>query len=79
MRQSTLPSLWWLKPDTSVVPISEKWTAADAAAGATPVASNNVEDVTPYAMPSDPSTSWATRPTKPSTRRLRIGEHLAYV
>ena len=33
VRQSTLPSLWWEKPETSEVPISEKWTAADAAAG----------------------------------------------
>ena len=31
MRQSTLPSLWWEKPETSEVPISEKWTAAEAA------------------------------------------------
>ena len=47
VRQSTLPSLWWEKPDTSEVPISEKWTAAEAAAGATPAASSRVEDVTP--------------------------------
>ena len=47
VRQSTLPSLWWENPETSVVPISEKWTAADAAAGATPVASSSVDDVTP--------------------------------
>ena len=47
VRQSTLPSLWWEKPDTSEVPISEKCTAADAAAGATPAASRRVEDVTP--------------------------------
>ena len=60
VRQSTLPSLWWENPETSVVPISEKWTAAEAAAGATPVASSSVDDVTPYAMPSEPSISWAT-------------------
>ena len=47
VRQSTLPSLWWEYPETSVVPISEKCTAADAAAGATPAASSNVEEVTP--------------------------------
>ena len=59
VRQSTLPSLWCEKPETSVVPISEKCTAAEAAAGAMPVASSSVEDVTPYAMPREPSTSWA--------------------
>ena len=47
VRQSTLPSLWWLMPETNVVPISEKWTAAEAAAGAIPAASSSVEDVTP--------------------------------
>ncbi len=47
VRQSTLPSRWWEKPDTAVVPISERWTAADAAAGATPALSSSVEDVTP--------------------------------
>ena len=36
MRQSVLPSLWWESPETSVVPISEKWIAAEAAAGAIP-------------------------------------------
>ena len=44
VRQSTLPSLWWEKPETSVVPISEKCTAAEAAAGAMPVASSSVDD-----------------------------------
>ncbi len=47
VRQSTLPSLWCEAPETSEVPISEKWTAAEAAAGATPTASSRVEDVTP--------------------------------
>ncbi len=47
VRQSTLPSLWWEMPETSVVPISEKCTAADAAAGAMPAASRRVEEVTP--------------------------------
>ena len=72
VRQSTLPSLWWEKPETSEVPISEKWTAADAAAGATPAASSSVEEVTPYAMPREPSMSWARRPTNPRTRSLRM-------
>ena len=47
VRQSTLPSLWCEAPETSEVPISEKWTAAEAAAGATPAAISSVEDVTP--------------------------------
>jgi hypothetical protein len=72
VRQSTLPSLWWENPETREVPISEKWTAADAAAGATPAARSSVEDVTPYAMPREPSMSWATRPTKPRTMSLRM-------
>ena len=72
MRQSTLPSLWWEKPETSDVPISEKWTAAEEAAGATPAAMSRVDDVTPYAMPREPSMSWARSPTKPSTRSLRM-------
>ena len=60
-------------PETSDVPISEKWTAAEAAAGATPTASSIVEEVTPYPMPREPSMSWASRPTKPRTRSLRMG------
>ena len=47
VRQSTLPSLWWEKPAATVVPISEKCTAAEAAAGATPEAIRSVDDVTP--------------------------------
>ena len=31
-----LPSVWWEMPETSEVPISEKWIAAEAAAGAMP-------------------------------------------
>ena len=75
VRQSTLPSLWWENPETSDVPISEKCTAALAAAGATPAASRRVEDVTPYAIPNDPSMSWARRPTNPSTSSLRMEPH----
>ena len=79
VRQSTLPSLWWEKPETSEVPISEKWTAAEAAAGATPAASSIVDEVTPYAIPSEPSMSWASRPTNPSTSSLRMAKHLSAV
>lgn len=67
VRQSTLPSLWWEMPETSDVPISEKCTAAEAAAGATPAARRRVDEVTPYAIPREPSTSWARNPTTPST------------
>ena len=57
VRESTLPSLWCEAPETSEVPISEKWTAAEAAAGsragATPTAISSVEEVchTPYPIP----------------------------
>ena len=54
------------------MPSSEKWTAAEAAAGATPAAISSVEEVTPYAMPREPSMSWAISPTKPSTMSLRM-------
>ena len=70
VRQSTLPSLWCEKPDTSVVPISDRWTAAEADAGATPAAISSVDDVTPYAMPSAPSTSCAKKPTTARMSRL---------
>ncbi len=73
VRQSTLPNFQCAAPETSVVPISEKCTAADAAAGATPTASSIVEEVTPYAIPSEPSTSCAMSPTNPSRTRLRMG------
>ena len=47
VRQSTLPSFQCEKPDTSEVPTSDRCTAAEAAAGATPAASSRVVDVTP--------------------------------
>ena len=47
IRQSTLPSLWWEKPDARVVPISAKCTDADAAAGAIPAATSSVVEMTP--------------------------------
>ncbi len=67
VRQSTLPSFQCETPETRVVPISEKCTAADAAGGAMPVASSSDDDVTPYPMPSEPSMIWANRPTKART------------
>ena len=54
------------------MPISEKWTAAEAAAGPSPPASSSVADVTPYPMPSEPSTSWASSPTRASRTSLRM-------
>src|SRR5919107_5571160 len=70
--QSTLPNFQSETPEASVVPTSDKCTAAEAAAGATPAVNNNVVDVTPYAIPKDPSTSWATSPTIPRTIKLLI-------
>ena len=54
------------------MPISEKWIAAEAAAGPRPAATSRVAEVTPYPMPSEPSTSWAARPTRASSTSLRI-------
>ena len=73
MRQSTFPNLWWEIPEASVVPIWAKCTAADAAAGAIPAATRMVVEVTPYPMPSEPSTSWARSPAKPRTIRVGTG------
>src|SRR3712207_5906129 len=68
--RSTLPNLQCETPDASVVPTSERCTAAEAAAGAIPTVSSNVVEVTPYAIPKDPSTSWAISPTTPKTIKL---------
>ena len=46
-RQSTLPKRQWEAPETRVVPISERCTDAEAAAGASPTASISDEEVTP--------------------------------
>ena len=46
-RQSTLPNFQCDRPDTSVVPISARWTVADAAAGFVPMTSRRVVVVTP--------------------------------
>jgi hypothetical protein len=47
MRQSTLPKRQWEAPETRVVPISERWTEAEAAAGERPTASIRDDEVTP--------------------------------
>ena len=49
-----------------MVPISARCTDALAAAGFAPIASSKVVDVTPYAIPSEPSTSCAAKPTSAS-------------
>ena len=69
--QSTLPNRQCERPDTSVVPISLRWMVAEAAAGLVPMASSRVVDVTPYAMPRAPSTSWAASPTRASRINAR--------
>ena len=48
--QSTLPKRQCEAPETSVVPISARWTVAEAATGLVPIASSSVVVVTPYAM-----------------------------
>ena len=45
--QSTLPKRQCEAPETSVVPISARWTVAEAAAGLVPMASSSVVEVTP--------------------------------
>ena len=70
-RQSTLPKRQCETPAASVVPISARCTEADAAAGATPANRSSVEEVSPYAMPSEPSTSCAASPTRARTSSLR--------
>jgi hypothetical protein len=46
-RQSTLPKRQCAAPETSVVPTSDRCTAAEAAAGAMPAARSREEEVTP--------------------------------
>ena len=46
-RQSVLPSRWWAVPETSVVPISDRWTLALARAGLSPASRSREEEVTP--------------------------------
>src|SRR5215210_2323332 len=70
--QSTLPKLECEIPETAVVPISAMCTAADASAGATPAANNTVVEETPYAIPNDPSTNWATTPARASRKKFFI-------
>ena len=76
--QSTFPNRQCERPDTSVVPISLRWMVADAAAGLVPMASSRVVDVTPYAMPRAPSTSWAASPTRASRINERTRDHLGW-
>ena len=46
-----------------MVKVSTVWTPAEAAAGGTPRLSSRVLEITPNAMPSAPSISWAAKPT----------------
>jgi hypothetical protein len=45
--QSTLPNFQCATPDIRLVPISAKWTVAEAMAGLVPMASSRVVEVTP--------------------------------
>jgi hypothetical protein len=53
----------WLVPEAAVVKVSATCTPADAAAGGTPRLTSKVVEITPKAIPSAPSISWATNPT----------------
>ncbi|GIF95171.1 hypothetical protein Cci01nite_02650 [Catellatospora citrea] len=58
-------------PEARVVPTSARCTEAEAAAGEMPAMRSRVLEVTPYAMPKDPSTSWAASPTNAMTSSFR--------
>src|SRR5690606_12168030 len=73
VRQSTLPIFAWETPEARVVPSWAKLTAADAEAGAMPTATSIEVDVTPYPMPREPSTSWATKPNTASRTSRNMG------
>ena len=70
--QSTLPKRQCAVPDANVVAISARWTVADAPAALIPRVSSSVVELTPYAMPSAPSISWAKKPISPKARILVI-------
>ena len=63
-RQFTFLCSVWLIPEAPVVKTSTAWTLAEAAAGGTPRLISKVLEITPNAMPSAPSTSWAANPTR---------------
>src|SRR5690606_24144682 len=62
----------WEVPEAAVVKISVTWVTALAVAGGTPKASRLVVDRTPKAMPSAPSTSWATKPIRAKVRKVSL-------
>lgn len=55
MSLSTFPNLKCETPEAAVVTTSAKCIDAEATAGVMPNASNSVVEVTPYAIPSEPS------------------------
>jgi len=52
------------KPETPVVKTSAVCTLAETIAGGTPIVSNSVEQLTPYAIPNAPSIICAVNPAK---------------
>ncbi len=60
------------RPEAKVVPTSARCTAALAWAAPTPDSTSSVVAVTPKAMPSAPSTSWAPMPTNVKMRSERM-------
>ncbi len=72
VRQSMLDNRQCAAPEASAVPTSARWIAAEATAGAVPTASRVVVAVTPKAMPSEPSTSWARKPARPNRKRVSM-------
>eukprot|EP00964_Phaeocystis_antarctica_P061351 scaffold36662_cov36-Phaeocystis_antarctica.AAC.3 len=51
-------------PESAVVPSCARCTEVEAAAGERPEATRTVDEVMPYPMPSEPSTSCATKPAR---------------
>src|SRR5690606_25441057 len=57
-------------PEAAAVNTLAVWTLALARLGGRPMLRRKVFEVTPYAMPREPSTSWATNPI--AAHRMRV-------
>ncbi len=64
-------------PEAAVVPSWASCTIADAMAGLVPIISSRVVEVTPYAIPRLPSTSWAATPTRANMTSFCTGDSSA--
>ena len=62
-----IPKRQCAAPEIAVVPTSARCTEAEAIAGLMPLATRSVDEVTPYAMPNEPSTICAASPMRANT------------